>query len=78
MTTATIEISRTAQSTSDYVIPILSERTARVRYTAARSAELVNPTPAGGDVDDEHVRAYISHLWAEDWDSTEDSVYDTW
>jgi hypothetical protein len=27
------------------------------------------------DTSDEDVRAYVSHLWAEDWDSAEDSVY---
>jgi hypothetical protein len=26
--------------------------------------------------DDELIRAYVSRLWAEDWDSPEDSVYD--
>jgi hypothetical protein len=25
---------------------------------------------------DDHVRAYVSRLWAEDWDSPEDSLYD--
>ena len=37
-------------------------------------------------VDDEHasvsedhlLRNYVSRLWAEDWDSDEDAVYDTW
>ncbi|WP_281173276.1 hypothetical protein [Actinotalea ferrariae] len=24
------------------------------------------------------VRAAVSSLWADDWDSPEDSVYDTW
>jgi hypothetical protein len=28
------------------------------------------------DTSDEDVRAYVSRLWAEDWDSAEDSVYD--
>jgi len=27
---------------------------------------------------DEDVRNYVSSLWAEDWDSAEDAVYDTW
>lgn len=27
---------------------------------------------------EEGVRALVSQLWAEDWDSPEDSVYDTW
>lgn len=26
---------------------------------------------------DEEVRAYVSRLWAEDWDSPEDAVYDS-
>jgi len=26
----------------------------------------------------EAVRAGLSRLWAQDWDSSEDSVYDTW
>jgi hypothetical protein len=25
-----------------------------------------------------HMHAYLSDLWAEDWDSPEDSVYDGW
>jgi hypothetical protein len=33
---------------------------------------------AVGDLDDNLVRAYVSRLWAEDWDSDEDAVYDTW
>lgn len=28
--------------------------------------------------DDEFMRSYVSRLWAEDWDSPEDAVYDTW
>lgn len=28
--------------------------------------------------DDELMRGYVSQLWAEDWDSPEDAVYDTW
>lgn len=28
--------------------------------------------------DDDLVRGYVSHLWAQDWDSDEDAVYDTW
>jgi hypothetical protein len=28
------------------------------------------------DTSDDDVRAYVSRLWAEDWDSAEDSVYD--
>lgn len=24
------------------------------------------------------VRTYVSHLWAEDWDSEDDAIYDTW
>lgn len=32
---------------------------------------------AHGDyVEDEDVRMYVSDLWAEDWDSPEDAVYD--
>lgn len=27
---------------------------------------------------EEDVRGYVSRLWAEDWDSPEDAVYDTW
>ncbi|GAA4627244.1 hypothetical protein [Cellulomonas oligotrophica] len=27
---------------------------------------------------DEDVRAAVSRLWAEDWDSDEDAVYDSW
>lgn len=28
--------------------------------------------------EDEEMRAYVSALWAEDWDSPEDGIYDTW
>lgn len=30
------------------------------------------------DPEDEDMRAYVSRLWAEDWDSDADRVYDTW
>lgn len=26
--------------------------------------------------EEQHARKYISHLWAQDWDSTEDTAYD--
>ena len=29
-------------------------------------------------LDEKASRNYVSQLWAEDWDSPEDSVYDTW
>jgi hypothetical protein len=28
--------------------------------------------------DDDLIRAQVSRLWAEDWDSDEDAVYDSW
>lgn len=28
--------------------------------------------------DDDLLRGYVSRLWAQDWDSDEDAVYDTW
>ena len=31
---------------------------------------------AGGDTDDKLIRAYVTKLWAADWDSDEDAVYD--
>ncbi len=45
---------------------------------------LATTTPSGRaaearstyDTADEHVRAYVSRLWAADWDSAEDSSYD--
>ena len=30
------------------------------------------------DPEDAAVRDYVSQLWAEDWDSPEDEIYDTW
>ena len=29
------------------------------------------------DHEDEDVRAYLSRLWSQDWDSAEDQIYDT-
>lgn len=28
--------------------------------------------------DDQMIRNYVSSLWAEDWSSAEDSIYDKW
>jgi hypothetical protein len=45
--------------------------------------DLEGPEPATVE-DDRHddtrsfASAYVSQLWAEDWDSPEDSVYDSW
>jgi hypothetical protein len=30
------------------------------------------------DADDQAIRDYVSQLWAEDWDSPEDEIYDSW
>lgn len=40
-----------------------------------RSALSGSLVPRGDPVEAE-VRAYVSHLWSEDWDSPEDSAYD--
>lgn len=57
----------------------------RVEYVAPAPMGfvfLVEPKQAAHLVGDrnqlEHIRAEISRLWAKDWDSPEDSVYDTW
>jgi hypothetical protein len=31
-----------------------------------------------GDPDAAAIRVYVSRLWAEDWDSPEDQIYDSW
>lgn len=36
------------------------------------------PAPESEAAYEDAVRQYVSALWAEDWDSPEDSVYDTW
>lgn len=38
---------------------------------------IVDQTPTQPS-DDNLMRGYVSNLWAEDWDSAEDAVYDTW
>ncbi len=55
-----------------------------LRHSAATGEEMrvsgfasVTP-PDGNDDEDASVRAYVSHLWTEDWDCAEDSVYDKW
>lgn len=43
------------------------------------SVFLVKPHAVNGDLDYlADVKSQLSRLWAEDWDSPEDSVYDAW
>ena len=54
-------------------VPVAGDPTARLRIAAALHRL------TGWDVfadDAEAERAYVSRLWAEDWDSPEDAVYD--
>ena len=44
--------------------------------TTASNAPLVEDMSYEDDGTDEHVRAYVSRLWAEDWDNPEDALYD--
>lgn len=42
---------------------------------AVRQGDRQSPE-AAKDADDDAVRAYVSHLWATDWDSDSDAIYD--
>ncbi|GIH72675.1 hypothetical protein Mth01_49280 [Sphaerimonospora thailandensis] len=44
--------------------------------TVASNAPLAVDMSYQDDGTDEHVRAYVSRLWAEDWDNPEDALYD--
>lgn len=49
------------------------------RYTTHTHGGVSIMSIKSTDRDDDHaMREYVSELWAEDWDSPEDSVYDTW
>lgn len=41
-------------------------------------AAVDDPQLVGVEVAEAEARAYVSALWAEDWDSPEDRVYDSW
>lgn len=57
---------------TDVIPELLSELIATGRSSEAVAIERV----LGHDDDEAAMRAYVSRLWAEDWDSDEDSVYD--
>jgi hypothetical protein len=57
---------------TDVIPELLSELIATGRSSEAAAIERV----LGHDDDEAAMRAYVSRLWAEDWDSDEDSVYD--
>ncbi len=44
--------------------------------TVASNAPLAVDMSYEDDGTDEHVRAYVSRLWTEDWDNPEDALYD--
>lgn len=43
-----------------------------------REPEITIHDPACARTSEEDVRAQVSALWAEDWDSADDAVYDDW
>jgi hypothetical protein len=57
---------------TDVIPELLSELIATGRSSEAAAIERV----LGHDDDEAAMRAYVSRLWADDWDSDEDSVYD--
>lgn len=73
-------------------VPIRKKRTAeasvafRPQFDVSGGVSVSTTIPLGTAVDsadgdrelDADMRAYVSRLWAEDWDSPEDAVYDTW
>lgn len=73
-------------------VPIRRKRTAgghvafRPQFDVSGGVSVSTTVPLGTAVDsadgdralDADMRAYVSRLWAEDWDSPEDAVYDTW
>lgn len=58
---------------ADVILELLSELIATGRSSEAAAIERV----LGHDDDEAAMRAYVSRLWADDWDSDEDSVYDS-
>lgn len=78
MSTMTVEVNETSPPHVAFRNPIVSERRTRVSAFVARSARMTVAQPVRIDFDDEMIRAYVSRLWSEDWDSPEDTVYDKW
>lgn len=48
------------------------------RFYPTRGRTTILVTGPVVDEGDEDVRAYVSRLWAEDWDSDDDAIYDSW
>lgn len=57
---------------TDIIAELVDELSATGRTREAAAVKRV----LGHDDDEAAMRAYVSRLWAEDWDSPEDSVYD--
>lgn len=57
---------------SDAVAELVEELESSGRKREAAAIRRV----LGRDDDEEAMRAYVSRLWSDDWDSDEDSVYD--
>jgi hypothetical protein len=59
----------------------VSQQTLIVSNVATRASNQIQVFISFSDAEDEDgellVRNYVSHLWADDWDSPEDSVYDS-
>lgn len=73
-------------------VPIRKKRTAgahvafQPQFDVSGGVSVSTTVPLGNAVNsadgdralEADMRAYVSRLWAEDWDSPEDAVYDTW
>jgi hypothetical protein len=57
---------------TDIITELVDELSATGRIREAAAVKRV----LGHDDDEAAMRAYVSRLWAEDWNSPEDSVYD--
>ncbi len=57
---------------TDTVLALIDELTHTGRGREAAAIRRV----LGHEDDEEAMRAYVSRLWADDWDSPEDSIYD--
>lgn len=58
--------------------PYIGGHVTYVPVPAHSTSRIVVPLAEAHDADDAHMHAYLSSLWAQDWESPEDSVYDEW
>ena len=71
--TESAELTQRMQMLMSATVPTMGDPTARARMAAAMH-ELTGWAVFAEDDADQ--RAYVSRLWAEDWDSAEDAAYD--